>query len=171
LARVVASYLFAETRCFVERHLVIGFRQLIACGTKLPTAASEEKLPLLPRLQLDEAMNKTRPFVIGLFALFGMVAGIGCGQEQQAMPRPSTGVRCVDGSSGSPINEACAIEVAKAEIVEREGKQPYRRFSADYDAKDATWAVMAVFEPEKPGGHVFILVSSEGKVLNYALGR
>ena len=49
--------------------------------------------------------------------------------------------------------------------------QPYNRFSADFDAKDATWAVMAIFVPEKPGGHVFVLVSRNGNVLDYAVGR
>lgn len=116
-------------------------------------------------------MNKIRLIATGLFALFGALVGIGCAQEQHAVPSQSTIAPCVSNSNGSPINEACAIEVAKIEIVHREGTQPYSRFSADYDAKDATWAVMAIYEPEKPGGHLFILVSREGKVLDYALGR
>jgi hypothetical protein len=116
-------------------------------------------------------MNKIRLFLTGLFALFGAFVGVGCMQEQQAVPSQSTIAPCVTDLNDSPINEACAIEVAKAEIVHREGTQPYSRFSADYDAKDATWAVMAIYEPEKPGGHLFILVSRDGKVLDYALGR
>ena len=116
-------------------------------------------------------MNKIRLFVTALFAWFGAFVGVGCGQEQQAVPSQSTIAPCVSNSNGSPIDEACAIDVAKAEIVLREGTQPYSRFSADYDAKDATWAVMAIYEPEKPGGHLFILVSRDGKVLDYALGR
>lgn len=116
-------------------------------------------------------MKKTLLFAIGLFALFGMLVGVGCKQEQQAAPRQSNSANCVIDSKGLPINEACAIEVAKAEIERREGTQPYSRFSADYDAKDATWAVMAIYEPEKPGGHLFILVSRDGQVLDYALGR
>jgi hypothetical protein len=122
-------------------------------------------------MQLDETMNKIRLFVTVLFALFGAFVGVGCGQEKQALASQSATAPCVSNSNGSPINEACAIEVAKSEIVRREGAQPYSRFSADYDAKDATWAVMAIFEPEKPGGHLFILVSRDGKVLDYALGR
>jgi hypothetical protein len=120
---------------------------------------------------LDEAMNKTQHFAIRIVASFGMLVGLGCSQEQQAASRQSNSVHCVSDSKGSPINEACAIEVAKAEIMRREGSQPYSRFSADYDAKDATWAVMAIYEPEKPGGHLFILVSRDGQVLDYALGR
>lgn len=107
----------------------------------------------------------------GFFALFGAFVGIGCGQGQEAVPRQSTIAPCASSSNSSPISEACAIEVAKAEIVRREGTQPYSRFSADYDAKEASWAVMAIYEPEKPGGHLFILVSRDGKVLDYALGR
>jgi hypothetical protein len=100
-----------------------------------------------------------------------VLVAIGCTQEQQAVPQQLNGAPCVSTSKGSQISEGCAIEVAKAEIARREGTQPYSRFSADYDAKNATWAVMAIFEPEKPGGHLFILVSRDGQVLDYALGR
>jgi hypothetical protein len=116
-------------------------------------------------------MNKIRLLATGLFALFGAFVSIGCAQEQQAIPSQSTIAPCVSNSNGTPIDQACAIEVAKAEIIHRERTQPYSRFSADYDAKDATWAIMAIHEPEKPGGHLFILVSRDGKLLDYALGR
>jgi hypothetical protein len=116
-------------------------------------------------------MNKTKLFAIGLFALLGTLASIGCKQKDKALARESSSPHCVNDSKGSTISEACAIEVAKTEIARREGAQPYIRFTADYDAKEANWAVMAIYEPEKPGGHLFVLVSRDGQVLDYAVGR
>jgi len=71
----------------------------------------------------------------------------------------------------APISEARAIELAKAEIQRREGAQPYARFTANHDARERNWVVTALYEPEKPGGHLFLLISDDGRVVDYAPGR
>jgi len=99
------------------------------------------------------------------------IACIGCEQGKLAAPGQAGAARCVVEARGKPIDAACAIELAKAEIVRQQGAQIYRRFTANHDATDGTWVVMAIYEPEKPGGHVFVLLSDDGRVLDYTLGR
>ena len=91
-------------------------------------------------------------------------------QEQSSSAGRSSLVHCTDDKSVT-VDQGCAIEIAKSEIARREGVQPYSRFSANFDDKDGTWVVMAIHEPEQPGGHIFVLVSTDGRVLDYALGR
>ena len=109
--------------------------------------------------------------LIATLAALVILTGSGCKQADNAVTRQSDQIGCVGESNGKPINEACAIAVAKAEILRQQGNQPYSRFSANYDLKEGSWAVMAIYEPEKPGGHVFVLVSNDGRILDYQLGR
>jgi hypothetical protein len=68
-------------------------------------------------------------------------------------------------------DERCAIEVAKEEIVRRQGGVAYGKFSASYDTGAQAWSVMAAVEPMVPGGHVSILVGRDGKVRDFVEGR
>lgn len=108
---------------------------------------------------------------IATVVVLAIVAGLGCQQPDKEVTSQADQVGCVGDTKGGPINEACAVALAKAEILRQQGSQPYSRFSANYDQKEGNWAVMAIYEPEKPGGHVFILVSSDGRILGYQLGR
>jgi len=74
-------------------------------------------------------------------------------------------------NNATPITEARAIDLAKAEIVRRQGAQPYARFTANHDAHEKNWVVTAIHEPEKPGGHVFLLIADDGRIIDYQPGR
>lgn len=73
--------------------------------------------------------------------------------------------------SQNAVDENCAIEFAKSEIARKDGKVRYTKFSADYDPDKKAWAVMAVSEPMVPGGHVFVSIGLDGKVLDFMPGR
>ena len=120
---------------------------------------------------MDEPMSTTKLLALAILGGLAMFNGAGCRQQGATAPREQGVANCVSASKGTPINQTCAIELAKAEIIRREGSQPYSRFSADYDEKGGTWAVVAIFEPEKPGGHMFVLVSNDGRILDYSPGR
>jgi hypothetical protein len=126
---------------------------------------------LVQGLQLDEAVKVESRILIATLAALVILAGSGCKPTGSSVTRQSEQTGCVGESVGKPITEACAVAVAKAEILRQQGSQPYSRFSANYDQKEGSWAVMAIYEPEKPGGHVFVLVSNDGRILDYQLGR
>ena len=68
-------------------------------------------------------------------------------------------------------DDRCAIEIAKEEIVRREGSLAYSEFSATYDTGAQAWSVMAAVEPMTAGGNVSVLVGRDGKIRNFTPGR
>lgn len=68
------------------------------------------------------------------------------------------------------LNDRCAIEVAKEEIVRQQGTMRYSRFSASFNGAEKVWVVMAIYEPETPGGHVYVVVRKDGSIADYSLG-
>lgn len=68
------------------------------------------------------------------------------------------------------LNDQCAIEFAKKEIVTRQGAMRYSRFSASFNDSEKVWVVMAIYEPETPGGHVYVVVRRDGSIADYSLG-
>ena len=68
------------------------------------------------------------------------------------------------------LNERCAIELAKEEIVRQQGTMRYSRFSASFNDGEKVWVVMAIYEPETPGGHVYVVVRKDGSIADYSLG-
>jgi hypothetical protein len=123
---------------------------------------------LVSRLQLDEELAMRRPIQSIVCAISWTMLIVGC-TPKGSDPRVDTlPVAC---SEVRPITNECAIEIAKVEIAKRQGNQLYNRFTAEYGDKERNWMVTAIYEPEKPGGHAFILVSIDGRVLDYQLGR
>ena len=68
-------------------------------------------------------------------------------------------------------DDRCAIEIAKEEIVRREGGLTYSKFSAAYDKDVQTWTVVAAVEPAVPEGQVSILIGRDGKIRGFTPGR
>ena len=83
-----------------------------------------------------------------LMVLVALVALQACANESPS----HLGQSCMDLAARSQINETCAIEIAKAEIVKHQGKMEYPEFSARLDSVENLWVVMAIYEPTKPGG-------------------
>jgi hypothetical protein len=88
------------------------------------------------------------------------------GEKQNAV-----GDRCITLAADRSLDEACAIEFARAEIDRRQGRMVYTKFVASMDPAVNAWAVMAVVEPTVPGGHVLVSISLDGKVRDYSIGR
>jgi hypothetical protein len=98
-----------------------------------------------------------------------LAAASGCTQERVEIS--ATEAECAKLATQSKVDERCAIELAKAEIVRRQGKLDYSKFAADFDAEQGAWAITAVVEPLVPGGHVFVSIARNGEVRDYTVGR
>lgn len=77
---------------------------------------------------------------------------------------------CKSLAANKNLNDRCAIEAAKEEIVKRQGTMRYSRFSASFNDAEKVWVVMAIYEPETPGGHVYVVVRKDGSIADYSLG-
>ena len=71
---------------------------------------------------------------------------------------------CEDKASRGVLDEACAIEIAKAAISKRVKGVQYSKYTARYDSQDRHWVVMAYDEKGPPDSHTFVLISPAGKV-------
>jgi hypothetical protein len=78
--------------------------------------------------------------------------------------------RCQQLSARGAIDDQCAIEIAKREIVAREKKLDYSRFKVRFDDPDKVWVVEAIHEPEMPGRFRVVSIDKSGKVTDYMLG-
>jgi hypothetical protein len=58
--------------------------------------------------------------------------------------------RCDELSKNRSVDESCAIEIAKKEIVSRGDKREYTRFKARFDKQDQVWVVEAICDPGPP---------------------
>jgi hypothetical protein len=94
-----------------------------------------------------------------------------CSCAQEKVDRTSTSAECSTLAAKAKIDERCAIEMAKAEILRRQGRQDYSRFMANYDSDRGTWLVTAFVEPLVPGGHLFVSIARNGDVSDYTVGR
>ena len=93
---------------------------------------------------------------------------LGCMDESPApISLPS---QCQQLAKALAVDESCAIEIAKKEIVARQGKLDYTKFKTRFDQADNLWVVAAIHEPEIPGGFVVVSIAKDGKVVDFSLG-
>jgi len=69
------------------------------------------------------------------------------------------------------VKENCALQIAKAEIINRQGKMIYSSFSTRFSEEKKIWVVTAKYEPPKPGGFVIVFVKKTGVVDRYEIGE
>jgi hypothetical protein len=72
--------------------------------------------------------------------------------------------RCQELAEKNAIDADCAIQSAKKAIEKKQGKMVYSKFDAHFDSTSSMWSVMAKYEPEVHGGHLFVSVRQNGEV-------
>ena len=78
--------------------------------------------------------------------------------------------RCQQLASKNQVDQACAIDFARSEILRREGEVTIADFEVHFDKESGQWVVMAIHNPALPGGHIFVAVGLDGIVSDYETG-
>jgi hypothetical protein len=112
-------------------------------------------------------IQPTYLFVVALSASATAIASCSSSTPQAA----PTKLTCDELIAKAAVDELCAIQLAQAELIRRDGRLDFSKFEATYDSKERAWSVMAMIEPMMPGGHVFVSVGIDGKVRYILPGR
>lgn len=71
---------------------------------------------------------------------------------------------CAAKASRGALDEACAVEIAKAAISKQVKGVHYSKYNARFDPQDRHWVVMAYDENGPPDSHTFVVIDPTGKV-------
>jgi hypothetical protein len=104
-----------------------------------------------------------------IVCLAAILCGL-CGCSKQIDPLGTELPPCEQLAKKSALNASCAVELAKKEIVRRQGQLDYQRFEARFDEPDKLWVVEAIHEPEIHGGYVVVSIHPNGQVEEYSPG-
>ena len=74
-------------------------------------------------------------------------------------------VDCDRKAEQDSLDEGCALEIAKAEILTRVKDAKYENFKVRFDKDRRSWIVMAYNENGPPDSHTYLEISANGQVV------